>query len=364
MKEKIIEFFQNELPSSKPEQFNRLFEFYRQSAGKSVASERMYNASGYSMQNLEALKYDLQKIYGIKDSELMPRKKADANQLSSTAGNIDPKLRLFILISSFTENFNIDEELETQIIEMSEEAFILQEARFLKNNSQLTYVDIIRSTRDGESPEVLELLEKIFKAFPDVENQELKGNDEKTINTLDVIDATAVSQGDIEKQESGKLREEFSFLNEKDCPDIAHVLVGRKIAAWIRYKANHEKLQQSEAGVIKLSDEEKTQLAKAVVEDFEENQSIYDELNSYKENKEFLKTYPLFRTLRLKEEVENMSADQLIKFKSSSVKYFSDNNKKLKAEGLTETAALEINKRIEERQEKLNLVNEKLGVQK
>ena len=71
MKHKVIEFFQN-LPKEKSEQFNKAFELYRQSDGKSLGAERVINATGYSDQALENLKYDLQKLHGIKDIEMVP----------------------------------------------------------------------------------------------------------------------------------------------------------------------------------------------------------------------------------------------------------------------------------------------------
>ena len=59
-----------------------------------------------------------------------------------------------------------------------------------------------------------------------------------------------------------------------------------------------------------------------------------------------------------------MTQQQLINFKNSSVKFFSENNAKLKADGITEKRTLELTERIEARKEKLDLVDEKLGVKK
>lgn len=68
MKQKVIEFFQN-LPEAKHEQFNKAFELYRQSEEKSIAVERVINATGYTPAGLDNLLYDLQKLYGITDVE-------------------------------------------------------------------------------------------------------------------------------------------------------------------------------------------------------------------------------------------------------------------------------------------------------
>jgi hypothetical protein len=68
MKSNVIKFFQN-LPKEKHEQFNKAFELYRQSEGKSPVIERAVNASGFSEHGLENLLYDLQKLHGITDVE-------------------------------------------------------------------------------------------------------------------------------------------------------------------------------------------------------------------------------------------------------------------------------------------------------
>ncbi len=360
MREKIIKFFQEELPSNKSEQFNKIFEFYRQSPGKSVASERMYNASGFSQTNLDALKYDLQKIHNIKDSELVSRKKVVAN-LPSVANDIQTtKLKLVCFLMSFAgeaELFN--EELENSTKEYiknaSDEEFIKNMAAFF-NVKSLSLTETVLAAEKGENPELVLLLQEVIKAVQPNQTAE------DTTGGITVTGAVNVSKEQTEKQEGVKLREEFPFLNNPDCPDLAHVLVGRKIAAWVRYEENHKKLKQFEAEEIKLSEEEKTQLSKDIVSDFDENQAIYAELNNFKEHGKFLQKHPLFRTIRLKEEVENMTQVQLINFKNSSVKFFSDNNAKLKVEGITEERTLELTERIDARKEKLSLVNEKLGV--
>ncbi|OJX55547.1 MAG: hypothetical protein BGO88_04855 [Flavobacterium sp. 38-13] len=360
MREKIIKFFQEELPSNKSEQFNRIFEFYRQSPGKSVASERMYNASGYSQTNLEALKYDLQKIHNIKDSELVPRKKA-VSKLPSEANDFQAtRLQLFCLLMSFAgeaELFN--EEKENEIKQYSEEQFIEKAVEYFLSKS-ISLTEIADAALKVESNELFELLKEVIR-FVHLNNTTI---DTGNTGSIPVNDPVVVTNDKTEKQEGVKLREEFPFLNNPDCPDLAHVLVGRKIAAWIRYQENHKKLEQFDAGEIELSEEEKVQVSKDAVSDFSENQAIYDELNNYKEHGFFLQKHPLFRTIRLKEEVEKMTQQQLINFKNSSVKFFSENNAKLKADGITEKRTLELTERIEARKEKLDLVDEKLGVKK
>lgn len=387
MKQKVIEFFQD-LPKSKSEQFNRLFELYRQSPNKSIAAERSYNSSGYSPGNLESLKYDLQQLHGIKDKELIPKPKEESVLILQLSIS-DKLIKLFsgivpqeILMPTSEEKLLVDKWEERDLVQCFSHVF----------SKEYVEPSVIFEKAKAEFPEFLELLEKAKEELVPVspidldlakklevitgENEDLKSElesaeDEKADLEFDKEELASENeelklQIDVllqtESEHNGKLRDEFPFLNEKDCPDIAHVLVGRKVAAWKRYQANHEKIQLDVAGTEKLSEEERLEASKNSVEDFEENQAIYDELNNYKENGEFLKKHPLFRTIRLQEEVDKMTAAQMFNFKNASIKYFSDNGNKLKAEGITEERKNELNAKIAERQEKIDLVNKKLNI--
>lgn len=67
----------------------------------------------------------------------------------------------------------------------------------------------------------------------------------------------------------------------------------------------------------------------------------------------------------MEREVEEMSTEELVKYKGSSAKYFTDNKKTLaKAVADKDEAKIkEINDRVAEREVKLALVNKKLGIQ-
>lgn len=387
MKQKIIEFF-HELPSSKHEQFNKLFEFYRDSPGKGLAIERSVNAVGYSKENFDLLKYELQKLYGIKDVELIAKEKKEI--FVSEPSLSDKIYQLFqgivpIVVPTEEEKIDADnwdqaklEQCFVNVLSISRISFaeILDRAKqqlpefvdtlvkaheYLANQFSGVSGDLSKQLEivSGEKENLESDLDDALNEKNDLEeeNEALKEAKEQVEQELSELKKS-------EKEHAQGLRDEFPFLNEKDCPDIAHVLVGRKIAAWKRYQASHLKLQLDIDGTEKLPEEEKLSLAKSSVEDFTENQSIYDELNHYKENKEFLNKHSLFKTVRLQKEVESMSPDDLIAFKGSSAKYFSVKKQKLKNTNTTEEEVLEINKGIEERREKLDLVNKKLGVVK
>lgn len=286
MKHKVIEFFQN-LPKEKSEQFNKAFELYRQSDGKSLGAERVINATGYSDQALENLKYDLQKLHGIKDIEMVP-----------------------VIKSAIIEDISAS---TTETNEGKKGIVVKGKKGIRPNNSHAGEVVI-----------------------------------ETSIAEIPVI----------------SIREEFPFLNDADCPNELKILVADKLTAWNRYKEYHAQLQKMEDGTVVATNEEMAILANEATKAYDENQKIYEELNAYKATGKILGAHPIFKKLALQREVDEMTPDQLIKFKNASSKYFSVNKKDLaEAKTAKDTAKIEaIKKRVKERGEKLVLVNKKLGV--
>ena len=87
-------------------------------------------------------------------------------------------------------------------------------------------------------------------------------------------------------------------------------------------------------------------------------------MNCYQTTGKVLGIHPIFKKLQLTREVETMTADELIKYKGSSAKYFSVKKTALaKAKKEKDEAkVLEITTQVAERHDKLFLVNKKLGV--
>lgn len=163
------------------------------------------------------------------------------------------------------------------------------------------------------------------------------------------------------------LREEFKFLNDKDCPNELKILVADKITVWKRYEIIQEQIVilNEKEELTAVDKEVLSELGKDAVAAFEENQAIYEELNAYNETGKVLGKHPIFRKLQMEREVEEMSTEELVKYKGSSAKYFTDNKKSLaKAVADKDEAKIkEINDRVAEREVKLALVNKKLGIQ-
>lgn len=108
-------------------------------------------------------------------------------------------------------------------------------------------------------------------------------------------------------RKSIKLRDEFPFLRDKDCPDALKILVADMISAFEAYHQAHEQL----FGAMKPDDFAKA--TEDVVENYLENRAIWDELNHYKEHKTLLGVHPIFDALNRFEEIRKMNGTELVK---------------------------------------------------
>src|SRR5690606_16497951 len=96
MKTEVLKFLRN-LPKSNNEKFNKAFEFLRAATGVNFNQMRMYNVYGASDQNIKNIIYDLKKLYGITDAEVLSKKETASKTVviagkkieSATVENID-----------------------------------------------------------------------------------------------------------------------------------------------------------------------------------------------------------------------------------------------------------------------------------
>lgn len=218
----------------------------------------------------------------------------------------------------------------------------------------ITDVEKIKVTDTSE--QVAELEEE--KEILEFENLDLKDENEELKKEVENLKLAP-------KLDTKQIRVEFPFLNNKDCPDELKILMADKITAWNEYVDIQKTLALVESGELEEKDPKKlASLAEKAVHAFDENQKIYDELNCYQTTGKVLGVHPIFKKLQLTREVETMTADELIKYKGSSAKYFSVKKTALaKAKKEKDEAKVsEIEAAVAERHDKLFLVNKKLGV--
>lgn len=212
-----------------------------------------------------------------------------------------------------------------------------------------------RSEQEGNLPSTDEVVANINKAM--IENETLEFENLEFKHQLEYLNLPS-------KVDAKQIRVEFPFLNEKDCPDELKILVADKITTWNAYLTLQELIAKVEAGEAEATPKRLAEYAQEAVILFDENQKIYDELNCYQTTGKVLGVHPIFKKLQLTREVETMTADELIKYKGSSAKYFSVKKTALaKAKKAKDEAkVLEITNSVAERHDKLFLVNKKLGV--
>lgn len=180
---------------------------------------------------------------------------------------------------------------------------------------------------------------------------------------FDVLFDEVVGEVLPDKEQQTKLRADFPFLNEKDCPNELKILVADRITAYRNYKAGHQKMVDFEQGKIELTDEEKEALVNESMENFEENKLIFEELEHYQANKEILGKHPIFEDLVLAREVEAMTPDEKQSLISSTPTFLSANKKELAKEKDEEKKSA-IQQKIDFRQKKLALVKASMGLTK
>ena len=214
--------------------------------------------------------------------------------------------------------------------------------------------------------EIVSEIEVVPEAAPEVASVPGEGLQEQATavahKVLEHTEETTVPHQYVEATELEPLRTEFPFLNDKDCPEVMFVVVGKRISSYRRYQELHAKLQEVLDGTVTVTEEEQTALATETQQAFAENQALWDELNHYNTTGEILGKHPLFRESVAQKEVNAMTVDQLAKYRTSSATFISKKRTALKAKGLSEGKKSELLEAIADREYKLGLVNTKLGV--
>ncbi|TSA24353.1 MAG: hypothetical protein D4R67_11960 [Bacteroidetes bacterium] len=121
-----------------------------------------------------------------------------------------------------------------------------------------------------------------------------------------------------------RLRDDFPFLSSADCPAELKILVADKITAYHAYREAHKLLFEADC-------REKTfSAARDLVENYLENQLIYEELNYYKKHGKILGRHKIFNHLKRVEEIRTMKIGDLVRLKIRLSNNLVRNRKNLK----------------------------------
>lgn len=311
-----------DLPKAKTEQFNKAFELYRKSPHKNLGVERRLNMAGFTEDGLQNLLYDLKQMHGISDVEIKSYKKE---------------------VECEEEVLFVPNEIPDYLLQMSPDQ-VKEWAKIECVEKGVGIDEVIALAEKENMPELVEVLVEAKK--------------ELELENLECTDGPEVENSNPDETKS--IREEYPFLNDKDCPEELLIVVGKKIASWKRYQALHEQIQNFD--VEKEGEEALSELTAQATSEYEDNQALDAELKHYAETKEVLAAHPSLLEFRIKKEVEQMSNDELLKFVNSSKTFFTRSKKDLeKAKDDAEKVA-ELNAKISERETKLKLVKNKLGI--
>jgi hypothetical protein len=223
--------------------YNELFAIFSKAPGRLISQMTHLNRVGFSKSSLETVKYELRKLYSISEIEIKK-----AKPVTVKVENV------------FKEKIEASFDAEIYVIE----PIILKQ--------------------DNEA--LAETL-KAFEGAPD------------------------------DVKEAIKFRDEFPFLNNVETPTELKALVTDKFTHYNEFCDAHKELidrvvlpliegkEHFEAQTI--SNEVIFEIAKKAVQNFTMEQTIYDELVSYRDNGKVLGIHPVFFKNRVKNEVDEMS---------------------------------------------------------
>lgn len=201
------------------EKFNLAFQLYKETPEKSQAVETKINRIGFTDDGLANLLYDLQKLHNIQDTEI-----------HSAESPIEFK--------------------EIELRKAHEALAVLQAVRRPNKKKIAAANELI----DQLQSELDELNAPVQEETPEEEEEEEVFTDE--LHSLTDATGYVNEDNDITGEELTPLREEFPFLDDKDCPDELLVVVGRKVSAYRRYLKLHGSLQEVLEGRLEMSEEE------------------------------------------------------------------------------------------------------------
>jgi len=183
----------------------------------------------------------------------------------------------------------------------------------------------------------------------------------KSVKNVDILSGTeGGSTEDTDAETKTNLHAQFPFLSAENCPLELHIVTGQLVASWKRYNAFHAELQLVTSGEKVISPEDLHKLTADCNAAFELNDKLYKELEHYRDNNAVLGEVEALKEYAIKKEIDAMSTEDLVKYKSNSVPYLSKAKKALIKDNLSDEKKQEISERIADREFRLNLVNQKL----
>lgn len=232
---------------------------------------------GYSATKLEKLEYEVKKQFEVSDLEIHEYK-AEELLVSDETTNLTQEVLQNVNPANSTDGNNIQNEITTQ-------------------------------KTDAGSADATEVSEHEKAVFVALEQNEAA-------------------------KEGLKIRDQYPFLNDENCPDEFKILVADKISAWKKFAESQNALVD---GVDANEAEDKLfELAKSAVDNFQLNDDIRKDLDFYKETGKVLGENPKLSNLKIKEEIYELSEAGLVEMKNKAQKNASKARKEIENQGPNE----------------------------
>jgi len=196
---------------------------------------------------------------------------------------------------------------------------------------------------------------KIIKLNPDDIEDDTSDEENEDDKDADGGDDDENSKDeDTSDEEQKSFRDEFPFLNDKDCPEELKILAADKITAFTKVSEGRKTLKAVADKEIEMTDEEIQALTKEITEADEENALITDEFYHYLKTKTILGNHPIFLDRKIREKVEKMTGEEKLKRFDTLKKGISRDKKAL--ETADESKKADIQKRLAKKESELNFI--------
>lgn len=165
---------------------------------------------------------------------------------------------------------------------------------------------------------VLQLLSQLGVTTSDLESEDvvelLKDKSELDKIAFDTARKEYVELPEVARK-TIKIREEFPFLKEDNCPDAIKLLVHDMFTEYDKYRAAHKRLSEAPENEdldVLFTD------AQTTVESYLSNRQIWEELEHYKEHGTILGAHPKLVEYTFQKEIEALDDAELLKKRNNA----------------------------------------------
>lgn len=206
----------------------------------------------------------------------------------------------------------------------------------IKKDYEITDLEIYEFT--GEAEENEEIIDDSTLLSDEEKAEKQKSHDDEAAKRQQSPELQAFYK-ELETSDDAKtglkLHEEYPFLDDEKTPDEMKALVTDKFAAYRNFAKNHGAL------VVGLDENEANEkiyeLAKAAVENFTLEADIKKELDFYKVQGKVLGKHPKLNTLRIEQEINDLSEAELVEMKIKAQKNASKAKLEIEKDGTNES---------------------------